>query len=54
MIMAAKTLIDSRPEPDETTVRIHLANNMCRCTGYDRPVKAVLKAAKDMKEEVNV
>ena len=53
MIMAAKALIDCEPEPDENTVRKNLANNLCRCTGYDRPVKAVLKAAKDMKEEVN-
>jgi carbon-monoxide dehydrogenase small subunit len=53
MIMAAKALIDSEPEPDEGTVRKHLSNNLCRCTGYDKPVKAVLKAAKDMKEEVN-
>ncbi len=53
MIMAAKALIDCEPEPDENTVRKHLSNNLCRCTGYDKPVKAVLKAAKDMKEEVN-
>lgn len=53
MIMAAKAMIDSEPDPDENTVRKYLANNLCRCTGYDRPVKAVLKAAKDMKEEVN-
>jgi carbon-monoxide dehydrogenase small subunit len=53
MIMAAKALIDSEPEPDETTVRKNLANNLCRCTGYDRPVKAVLRAAKDIKEEVD-
>ena len=53
MIMAAKALIDRETEPDEDAVRKNLANNLCRCTGYDRPVKAVLKAAKDMKEEVN-
>ena len=53
MIMAAKALIDCEPEPDENTVRKHLSNNLCRCTGYDKPVKAVLKAAKDMKEEAN-
>lgn len=53
MIMAAKTLVDCEPDPDEDMVRKHLANNLCRCTGYDRPVKAVLKAAKDIKEAIN-
>jgi carbon-monoxide dehydrogenase small subunit len=53
MIMAAKSLVDCEPDPDEDMVRNHLANNLCRCTGYDRPVKAVLKAAKDMKEAVD-
>ena len=53
MIMAANALIKSEPEPDEATVRKNLSNNLCRCTGYDRPVKAVLKAAKDMKEDIN-
>jgi carbon-monoxide dehydrogenase small subunit len=53
MIMAAKALIDREPEPDEATIRKILSNNLCRCTGYDRPVKAVLKAAMDMKEDLN-
>lgn len=53
MIMAAKALVDCERDPDEDVVRKHLANNLCRCTGYDRPVKAVLKAAKDMKETIN-
>ena len=53
MIMAANALIHNEPEPDEDSIRENLANNLCRCTGYDRPVKAVLKAAKDMKENVN-
>jgi carbon-monoxide dehydrogenase small subunit len=53
MIMAAKALVDCEPDPDEDMVRKNLANNLCRCTGYDRPVKAVLKAAKDMKEAIN-
>jgi len=54
MIMAANALIKNNPEPDEDTIRKHLSNNLCRCTGYDRPVKAVLRAAKEMKEERNV
>jgi carbon-monoxide dehydrogenase small subunit len=45
MIMAAKALLDHTPEPSEHTVRQALANNLCRCTGYDKPVKAVLRAA---------
>ena len=51
MIMAAKALIDNEPEITENMIRRHLSNNLCRCTGYDQPVKAVLKAARDMKED---
>ena len=53
MIMAANALIHNEPEPDEDTIRKHLSNNLCRCTGYDRPVKAVLKAAKELKEDID-
>ena len=53
MIMASNALINNEPEPDEDSIRKNLANNLCRCTGYDRPVKAVLKAAKDMKEDID-
>ncbi len=53
MIMAANALISTEPEANEDTIRKNLANNLCRCTGYDRPVKAVLKAAKDMREDLN-
>ena len=53
MIMAAHALINNESEPDEATIRKHLSNNLCRCTGYDRPVKAVLKAAKELKEDIN-
>jgi carbon-monoxide dehydrogenase small subunit len=53
MIMAAKSLIDKDPEPSEGKIRRHLSNNLCRCTGYDQPVRAVLKAAKEMKEGNN-
>jgi carbon-monoxide dehydrogenase small subunit len=50
MIMAANALINSEPEPSEDRIRRSLASNICRCTGYDRPVKAILKAIEDMKE----
>ena len=45
MIMAAKPLIENDPEISEGLIRQHLSNNLCRCTGYGQPVKAVLKAA---------
>lgn len=51
MIMAANALLQREPELSEHMVRRALANNLCRCTGYDQPVRAVLKAAKVLKEE---
>ena len=54
MIMAANALINNEAEPTENSIRNNLSNNLCRCTGYDRPVKAVLKAAREMKEDINV
>jgi len=44
-IVSAKALLDSDPHPDEHKVRFWLAGNLCRCTGYDKIVRAVLKAA---------
>jgi carbon-monoxide dehydrogenase small subunit len=49
-IVAAKALLDHEPHPDEHRVRWWLANNLCRCTGYDKIVRAVLKAADQMEE----
>ena len=54
IIMAANALINNETEPTENSIRKNLSNNLCRCTGYDRPVKAVLKAAGEMKEDINV
>jgi carbon-monoxide dehydrogenase small subunit len=48
-IVSSKVLLDREPHPDEQRVRWWLANNLCRCTGYDKIVRAVLKAA-DMQE----
>ena len=48
-IVSSKCLLDREPHPDEHRVRWWLANNLCRCTGYDKIIKAVLKAA-DMQE----
>ena len=44
-LMSAKALLDKTPKPDEQQVRHWLAGNLCRCTGYDKLVRAVLKAA---------
>lgn len=44
-IVAAKALLDKEPNPSEARVRLWLAGNLCRCTGYDKIVRAVLDAA---------
>jgi len=44
-IVASKALLDQNPDPSEFEVREWLAGNLCRCTGYDRIVRAVLDAA---------
>jgi carbon-monoxide dehydrogenase small subunit len=44
-IVAAKALLDQNPRPSEQQVRHWLAGNLCRCTGYDKIVRAVLDAA---------
>ena len=49
-IMSAKALLDREPNPDEHRVRFWLAGNLCRCTGYDKIVKAVMKASNEMQE----
>jgi carbon-monoxide dehydrogenase small subunit len=49
-LVAAKTLLDRNPNPDETEIRYALAGNLCRCTGYDKIVRAVQDAAKDMRK----
>jgi len=51
MIMAGHALIKQNPNPDEAMVKKCLSNNLCRCTGYEQPVKAVLKAAGEMRKE---
>jgi carbon-monoxide dehydrogenase small subunit len=49
ILVAAKALLDRNPDPTETEVRYWLAGNLCRCTGYDKIVRAVLDAAADMR-----
>ncbi len=48
-LVAAKALLDIDPDPTETQVRYWLAGNLCRCTGYDKIVRAVLDAAAEMR-----
>ena len=47
-LVAAKALLDHNPNPNEHEVRHWLAGNLCRCTGYDKIVRAVLDTAQDM------
>jgi carbon-monoxide dehydrogenase small subunit len=44
-LVSAKALLDKKPDPTEHDVRLWLAGNLCRCTGYDKIVRAVLDAA---------
>ena len=48
-LIAAKALLDRNPDPSETEVRYWLAGNLCRCTGYDKIVRAVMDAAAEMR-----
>jgi len=51
MIMTAKALLNHDSNPSEEAVRKALSSNLCRCTGYDKPVKAILEAAKTMRRQ---
>ena len=48
-IIATKSLLDHNPDPSEYEIRWWLANNLCRCTGYDKIVRAVQDSAKRIK-----
>ncbi len=50
-LVASKALLDENPAPTEEEVRLFLAGNLCRCTGYDKIVRAVLDAAQRMNAE---
>jgi carbon-monoxide dehydrogenase small subunit len=50
-LISAKALLDRNPDPTETEIRYALAGNLCRCTGYDKIVKAVQAAAKDLRKQ---
>lgn len=47
-LVAAKALLDRQPQPTEQEVRHFLAGNLCRCTGYDKIIRAVLDAARTL------
>jgi aerobic carbon-monoxide dehydrogenase small subunit len=47
-LVTAKALLDKNPRPTEHEIRFNLANNLCRCTGYDKIVRAVQAAAKEL------
>ena len=51
-IMNAKALLESNPNPTEKEVRFWLAGNLCRCTGYDKIVRAVLDAADNGEDDL--
>lgn len=50
ILVAAKSLLEKNPDPTETEVRYWLAGNLCRCTGYDKIIRAVMDAATEMRE----
>ncbi|AAV44948.1 carbon-monoxide dehydrogenase small subunit [Haloarcula quadrata] len=54
MVIEAVALLDSNPDPTEREVREALDDNVCRCTGYQKPVEAVLDAAQRMQGEQSV
>jgi len=50
VLIAAKALLERNLNPTETEIRYWLAGNLCRCTGYDKIVRAVMETAADMRE----
>ena len=49
-IVATKALLDQNPDPSEAEIRFQLAGNLCRCTGYDKIVRAVQDSARRLQE----
>ena len=49
ILVASKALLEKNPDPSEEEVRYWLAGNLCRCTGYDKIIRAVMDAAEEMR-----
>ena len=49
ILIAARELLKRNPDPTETEIRYWLAGNLCRCTGYDKIIRAVLDAAAELR-----
>ena len=49
LIVSTKALLDENPSPTEEEARYYLAGNLCRCTGYDKIIRAVMDAAETMR-----
>jgi carbon-monoxide dehydrogenase small subunit len=49
IIVAAKALLEREPDPSESEIRYWLAGNLCRCTGYDKIIRAIQDAAAEMR-----
>ena len=50
ILVATKSLLERNPNPTETEVRYWLAGNLCRCTGYDKIIRAIMDTAAEMRE----
>lgn len=50
MLMSAKALLDSNPDPEEDDIKTAISGNLCRCTGYVKIIRAVKAAAREMRE----
>lgn len=51
ILVAAKALLERNPDPTDTEVRYWLAGNLCRCTGYDKIIRAVQDAAAELRQD---
>ena len=54
LLIAAKALLEANPDPTESETRYWLAGNLCRCTGYDKVIRAVMDAAAELRQERRV
>ena len=49
-VLSTKALLEQNPDPTENDIRVWMANNLCRCTGYDKIVRAVMDAARRLQK----